>query len=390
MATNKKGEAYNAQTDDDILKQLKDVNSNWNKKDFIITNTKITVGVNYELKDFDLVFLSIANFNSARDLTQVSMRCRTLKENLIKVVLLESQNGFNTFKNDDYLVANCPIYKNLVKDILIEKHAPLHNSFKFLCLQAGYKFKVSNDIMRKDLDNYFNRYYAECEISYSYEMIPDITEAESQEINKRIYATNATLEDKISQKKYFYKLQFKNIDEDILAIGWEKRYNSFFDSMKIILNDPENNLYTKIKNYNQWDSIFPSNEELNKVKLNDELVDEIFTQYHFKDLSKASKAKAIIKHIYNSYFGKNIIESITKDKKNYKLNISDETRTLYYYSLESLKIYKREESNIVYGDDMFNDEDEEYEIKEEIKKEECDKLETNKHLKKICIDFNNF
>jgi hypothetical protein len=161
MATNKKGEAYNAQTDDDILKQLKDVNSNWSKPDvhFIITNTKITVGVNYELKDFDLVFLSIANFNSARDLTQVSMRCRTLKENLIKVVLLESQNGFNTFKNDDHLVANCPIYKNLVKDILIEKHAPLHNSFKFLCLQAGYKFKVSNDIMRKDLDNYFNRYY---------------------------------------------------------------------------------------------------------------------------------------------------------------------------------------------------------------------------------------
>ena len=38
---------------------------------------------------------------------------------------------------------------------------------------------------------------------------------------------------------------------------------------------------------------------------------------------------------------------------------------------------------------MFNDEDEE-EVKEEIKKEEGDKLETNKHLKKICIDFNNF
>ena len=65
-ATNKKGVAYNAQTDDDILKELKDVNSSWNKKDFVITNSKITVGVNYELSDFDLVFLSIAGFISPR------------------------------------------------------------------------------------------------------------------------------------------------------------------------------------------------------------------------------------------------------------------------------------------------------------------------------------
>jgi hypothetical protein len=271
MATNKKGEAYNAQTDDDILKQLKDVNSNWNKHDFVITNTKITVGVNYELKDFDLVFISIANFNSARDLTQVSMRCRSLNDNVIKVVLLQSQNGFNTFKNDDHLVSNCPIYKNLVKDILIEKQAPLHSSFKFLFTQAGYKFKVSNDIMRKDLDKYFDRYYAECELSYSYETIPDITEAESEEINKRIYATNATVEYKLSQKKYFYKLQFKNTDDDILAIGWGKQYIIFFDAVKTILNDPESNIYTKIKEFNKWDSIFPSNEQFNKVKLNDEL-----------------------------------------------------------------------------------------------------------------------
>ena len=267
------------------------------------------------------------------------MRCRTLNQNLIKVVLLESQNNFNTFKNDDHLVNNCPIYKNLVKDILIEKQAPLHNSFKFLCHQAGYKFRVSNDIMRKDLDKYFDKFYSECSLNYSYETIPDITEAESEEINKRIYATNATLEDKISQKKYFYKLQFKNIDDDILAIGWGKQYIKFFDAVKTILNDPENNIYTKIKEFNKWDSIFPSNEELNKVKLNDELVDQIFKEYHFKDLTKASKAKVIIKNIYNSFFGKSIIESINI-KTHYKLNISEETRMVYEYSENNLKIYR--------------------------------------------------
>jgi hypothetical protein len=47
--TNKTGVCYNSQVDDEILKGLKDVNSSWSKVDFVITNTKITVGINYEL-----------------------------------------------------------------------------------------------------------------------------------------------------------------------------------------------------------------------------------------------------------------------------------------------------------------------------------------------------
>ncbi len=187
-ATSTKGVAYNAQTDDDILKQLKDVNSSWSKPDirFVITNTKITVGVNYELADFDFVMLSIAGFNTPRDLIQVSMRCRHLKENLIKVVLLESQNTFNTYENDDIKVDNCPIYQNLVKDILIEKQAPLQNAFKYLAIKAGYKIRANNKIMRTNLESYFDQYYAECNLGYSYDTIPDIDEKQVEEINQKI------------------------------------------------------------------------------------------------------------------------------------------------------------------------------------------------------------
>ena len=382
-ATGKKGTAYNAQTDDDIVKQLKNVNSTWSTQDFIITNTKITVGVNYDnlFSIFDMVFLSIAGFNTSRDIIQVSMRCRALKEKLIKVVLLESQNTFNTFENDDIKVDNCPIYQNLVKDILIEKQAPLQQSFQFLCQKAGYKLKVNNSILRTDLEAYFTKYYADCNLAYSYDTIPDIDSIQSEEITQRIFESKATLEDKISQKKYFYKMQFTNANSEELSIGWDKRYSFFFDKIKLIIHEAEENLYFKIQEFNKWDSIFPEDAQLNKVKLNDELVDEIFKQYHFKDLTKASKPKAIIKNIYNSYFGKNIINSCTDNNKHYKLTIKDETRMLYHFSLNNLKARNTNEYEFS-SVDMFNDGDLPEDKEEEVK--------PKKKATRIILDFNNF
>ena len=50
-----------------------------NDVDFVMTNNKINVGINYEKFDFDSVYLSIAGFSSPRDLIQVSYRCRNIK-----------------------------------------------------------------------------------------------------------------------------------------------------------------------------------------------------------------------------------------------------------------------------------------------------------------------
>ena len=120
---------------------------------------------------------------------------------------------------------------------------------------------------------------------------------------------------------------------------------------------------------------------MNKVKLNDELVDEIFEQYHFKDLTKASKPKAIIKNIYNSYFGKNIINSCTDNNKHYKLTIKDETRMLYHFSINNLKARNMNEYEFS-SVDMFNDGDLPEDKEEEVKQ--------NKNATRIILDFNNF
>jgi len=350
--TNKKGVCYNSQVDDEVLKGLKNVNETWNNCDFVITNTKITVGINYEINDFHQVFLSSAGFNVARDLTQVSYRCRKLLDNIIKVVYIENYNHNHTFENDDHLVNNCPIYQTIVKNILIERQAPLKQSFNYLCHKAHYNIIASPKKVNEELDTYFKTLFEDCNLYYGYSDIPDIDYNKLTVLESKICLQTATTEDKAMIKKYYYKRQFENIDENELEFGWNERFNFFFEKLSDLIHN-ENNIYNKISEFNSWDSIFPSDKEFNKVKLNDELIDRIFTEYHFKDLKKNSTAKSIVKHIYNAFFNKNVIKSVTKDKKNYNLVIGDNVHRVFEYGMANLKRYQKiEECSL---EDMWND-----------------------------------
>jgi hypothetical protein len=70
------------------------------------------------------------------------------------------------------------------------------------------------------------------------------------------------------------------------------------------------------------------------VKLNNELIDRIFEEFHFRDLKKSSKPKAIIKNIYNAFFIKNVIDSVCKNN-NYMMKISDEVHKMFNYGLDN-------------------------------------------------------
>ena len=353
--TNKKGICYNSQVDDEILQGLKDVNTSWSdiNCDFVITNTKITVGINYDIKDFHQVFLSVAGFNVARDITQVSYRCRNLIDNIIKVCFIENYNTNHTNLNDHDLVNYCPIYKSIVDNILIERQAPLKQSFYYLCNKANYKI-LSNPIkVNEELDQEFKTLFEESNMYYGYADIPDINESQLLVLQSKLCIQMATTEDKAKIKKYYYKRLFDEIDEDDLEFGWNERYNTFFERLNKLIQNEEH-LYFKIAEYNSWNSIFPSDEQINKVKLNDDLINRIFVEYTFKDLTKNSTAKVIIKHIYNEFFSKNVIKSKTKDKKNYSLYIDDDVHRMFEFGMENLRRYpKRQEMDVM---DMFNDE----------------------------------
>ena len=87
-------------------------------------------------------------------------------------------------------------------------------------------------------------------------------------------------------RKYWYQRKFKsNSNEELLSEGWEKRYTTFFDGVVKLLKDKDN-IFEKIQVFNKWDSIIPTDEQLNKVKLSSELVKNTFEQFHFTNLTE--------------------------------------------------------------------------------------------------------
>ena len=348
--TNKKGISYNGESDDNILKTLDDVNKHWNEVDFVMTNNKINVGINYEKFDFDSVYLSIAGFSSPRDIIQVSYRCRNLKSNDIYLCYINTSTQNNVFQNDDNLVNHCPIYQNLVKNLLIEKKSPLKATFNYFCNLAHYKINYSKEALNKELDNYIKSLFDDVDLGYSYNTIKDIDSYELEQLEQKVYNMSSTLDDKITIKKYYYKKQFMNKTAPELQVGWDNRYLFFFTKIKQLLYNNDN-IYNKIKEFNKWESIFPSDKELNKAKLNETIIEQIFKEYYFKDLNKKSSPTNIIKNIYNNYFSKHIIKS-TREKegdfenergkhKHFSLYIDDEIKDLYKFGISNLKIYKK-------------------------------------------------
>ncbi len=103
-------------------------------------------------------------------------------------------------------------------------------------------------------------------------------------------------------------------------------------------------------------TIFPIDDQFNKVKLNDALIDRIFNEYHFKDLEKNSTAKCIIRNIYNAFFNKNVTKSKTKDKKNYTLYVDEKAIRMCEYGIQHLKRYVKTDDSGIDFISCFHDE----------------------------------
>jgi len=347
--TNKKGLSYNADSDDKILKTLDNVNDNWEKVDFVMTNNKINVGINYEKFDFDSVFLSIASFSSPRDIIQVSYRCRQLKSNNIFICYLEGMKN-TTFQDDSNLVDNCPIYQKLVKNILIEKYSPLKATFNLFCNLAHYKIDYSKEALNKELDQYIEKLINDTDLSYSYSTIKDINNEELEKLTQKIYQQEATLDDKLAIKKYYFKNQFINKEKEEIAIAFNEKYINFISAIKK-LKYQESNIFEEIKEFNKWESILPTDDQINKNKLlSKELVNKIFEKFYFKDLNKNSSSNCIVKNIYNTYFEKQVIQSKKESEKNYKSFIPEMTRDIYNFVMTNLYIYNKPKIEIQFLD----------------------------------------
>ena len=193
--------------------------------------------------------------------------CKRVMENLGEII---DQGGYGyiySMRNDEKLVEGCEIYKSLVNDILTERKAPLKQSFLFMCDKANYKITADVETIDGSLESYFKKLFDETNLGFSYNSIPIIQPEDVETIQNKICSLCATIEDKITIKKYFYIKKFKESakDNENLQIGWDNRYDFFFDRINELVFD-ETNIFNKIKDFNNWNSIFPDDKSLSKVK----------------------------------------------------------------------------------------------------------------------------
>lgn len=319
--TGKDGIYYNADVCDTTKAELRNVNEAWDKRNFVITNNILTCGVNYEGLDFDYKFLFIAPHNVPRDIIQVSYRARYLSTGQIFVCYLGVMNTCNTWL-DDCRDFKCPIYTSLYNSILVEKKAPIKRAFQLFCVKAHYN-QVSDrtticDRLTKEMHDLITNY----QTGYSYDSIEVIEPCVAEYIQECCFAQEATAYQKMMLRKYFYIKNFTeeglkiNVSEDtnLVQYCWDNNYHFFFDQIKNLLLT-KNNIFEQIRLHNKQDS-FLQFDNLKKIKLTEPFLDQIFTEFKFRSISRNSSTQQILRSIYNTFFGKFIIEVVYPEKEN--------------------------------------------------------------------------
>ena len=83
-------------------------------------------------------------------------------------------------------------------------------------------------------------------------------------------------------------------------------------------------LFRKIAAFNDFD-LFPT--DITKVKLNDELLDQIFKEFSFKKLSRTSSTNKLLKEVYNLFFKHSIVCSSVDKNRHVSYSIHSDVET---------------------------------------------------------------
>ena len=325
--SNKKGIYHNADSSDKTNSKLKDVNKSWVKYDFVISNNKINVGLNFDIDYFDTCYLSIAGFNSPRDIIQFSYRARSLKTNTIKYCYLDHFNNTTCIKIENVEEYN-EIFKKLNSDIGIEKMSNLKSTFKFFLSKALYD--ITNENLLEELEPIK---FIENDF-YDYEKIEDKDSTEIKHYEKLIYSQEADYKTKLQVKKFYFKTLFLNGTVDkILCDLWNNNKFNLISKIKNILYQDEN--IKKLANNYNWTCLYPDNVD-NTFKFNTNDLESIFNNYKFKRLTMKSKDHLILTSYINNIYGSQVIKTKTKSK-NCTYYIDEKFKGYYIDIIENIK-----------------------------------------------------
>ena len=321
----KKGISHNSETSDKTKKKLKDVNSTWDKYDFVISNNVITVGVNFDIEYFDQCYLFIAPFNEMRDIVQFSYRPRKINDNLIKFCFIGEK--FNFDKLDKNCMINETAYKNLRKNIMIEQSTPNKECFQQFLFMAGYNIIPDEvEISKRELDTI--NLIKSSENYYDYDSIEDIDDSVLRDAENEFYSNDCSFETKLMLRKYHYDKRFKSdVSKEDKAEIWNGNHIKLVDDVKKLLTGSDK-LMDCLKNEYKWELHFP--ETINDFKFNKDMMKQIFDSgFCSRTLNENSKHHLILKSFMNCYFDEQVIKSKTDKNKHVQFTINDKFKKIY-------------------------------------------------------------
>jgi hypothetical protein len=127
---------YNSNNYDD-RGDLLDVNTHWNELDLLMYTSSITVGVNFDIEHFDLLYVySSCKSSCVRDIFQSTMRVRHIKDKTMYFQLFDSPFGLDTDIVDNW---------EDIKNTIIAK-VQRENTFESQMVNGGCDVKTWKDM----------------------------------------------------------------------------------------------------------------------------------------------------------------------------------------------------------------------------------------------------
>lgn len=299
---------------------LTNVNDVWSDDNIraVITNSCITVGVNYDMPDvFDCIFAGYSRYIGGRDFTQAMMRIRQTKTKTIHFHEIPTKYEASYIKPSEE--PGCHIWNSLRANLMREskyKALPSSNgaigSLKLFFDQAGFSIKLTETVKDSVELQEINNAITHATSIYDYDAIPTILSTDNynvDEIALEVHNEECPLIEKLTYQKYLFTRFFNDdvLDTPEIAYLWNKKYIQVVDKFRTLKLNPDH-----------WLNQFYRD---NVMDYCDEVPDEpkwtidiptLTKEIVFKHCPKKG-SRHLISNVLNVFWGKKVY-SISKDE----------------------------------------------------------------------------
>ena len=297
-------------------KQLYNCEKLWGDKDLkcIITNSCITVGVNFNIPDdFDEIYCYYTPTISTRDFIQSLYRVRKPKS-LVMNIYKEKLTYFKEYIPKEFDEPNCEIFTKLKQNLEIERKANQNNfeTLYFLCEKANIKFTFNRpehttEENRKEI----KRLLKDNHLSIPWDSIKMISYNEMENIGGILNSNLDTFQQRLEYDKYHFSRMFSDVKK--AKLFWDLGKKNLVEKINELLNNPNHIISRLYKNNNlEFSKPIKSNPILGDIKLNE--IQEVFK---FHNQPKDQSIDLIMKMV-NAFFETTVVSLVKEKEGNYK------------------------------------------------------------------------